>query len=138
MMRFIRKFEYTPASQNFDVRESSIHGMGVFSKRVFQKNEIITFYDGEYMDWNTAKIKKLQQQDDYIKSIAHSYLTIDGLKQPDINRGAGSFCNHSKYPNAKFWVRNNDCWIQATQNIKPNTEITVSYGKNYWKDRTNN
>ena len=132
-MRFSCNPEYKIGSPHFEVKRSSIHGLGLFAKKTFLKNEIITFYDGVHIGLAEAIEKKARGQGLYLKTISHFHDIIDGLRTPMLGRGAGSFCNHSWNPNARLWVRNDDCWIQAITDIQPNSEITVSYGKKYWR-----
>jgi len=112
------------------VSNSPIHNLGLFATSPIKKNEIITFYDGEQIDWQTAKMRT---DSSYMRSIAFGYSVIDGLRVPSDDCGAGSFINHSSTPNAYFWMRENIVWIKAKTNIYPEEEILVNYGKTYWK-----
>ena len=111
------------------VRPSIIHGNGLFTNRNFQKNEILTFYDGEHIDWKEAH----SREPSYIRGLAFGFAAIDGLRTPVIGRGLGSFCNHSSTPNAIFWVRDDVVWIKARQVISSGEEVVVNYGRVYWE-----
>ena len=113
-----------------EVRPSEIHGNGIFATRPILKNELVTFYDGEHVDWQHARTLA---DPSYVRGVAHGYTAIDGLRTPQRSRGAGSFCNHSDRPNALFWVRDDVVWIKAARDIEPGAEVLVSYGRNYWR-----
>ena len=123
--------EYTLGNScRLDVAASTIHNRGLFATCPIQRNELVTFYDGEYIDWHTAQTRTDRS---YMRSVAFGYSVIDGLRVPLPNRGAGSFTNHSSKPNAKFWTRENTVWIKAKTEINVGQEICVNYGKTYWK-----
>lgn len=123
--------EYTLGnSYRFDVAASTVHNRGLFATCPIKRNELVTFYDGEYIDWYTAKTRT---DCSYMRSVAFGYSVIDGLRVPLPNRGAGSFSNHASNPNAKFWTRENTVWIKAKSDINIGQEIYVNYGKMYWK-----
>jgi SET domain-containing protein len=93
------------------------------------KNELITYYDGERIDYSVAR----SRDPSHIRSVAFGHEAIDGLREPAAGRGAGSFCNHSDRPNARYHTRDDCVWIKALRDIHPGEEVLVSYGKTYWK-----
>lgn len=117
-------------SSMFRVRESNVHGNGLFALRTIHKNEVITYYDGDLLDWNEAARASCKR---YMRGLCHGHSAIDGLRNPVSGRGAGSFCNHSQNSNACFWKRNDIVWIKALRDISALEEICVNYGRHYWK-----
>ena len=75
---------------------------------------------------------------------------IEGLRQPRVGFGVGSFLNHSSSPNCEIitnpfpltsgqtHLRAPGAWIRAKHDVgaagetTKYTEITVSYGRHYW------
>lgn len=117
----------------FFVKDSPLHGNGLFLTQDCPRGTIVTYYDGEQIGWREAK----QRQDrSYLRSVAFGHLVIDGLREPTLHRGAGSFANHSSGANnAIFWVRDDNVWIKLRQNAKKGDEVLVNYGRGYWRGR---
>ena len=113
----------------FDVRQSQIHGLGLFAKRDIIKNTIVTFYDGERIDWKEANNLPDKR---YLRTVAHGHEVIDGIKMRIDGFGAGSLINHSNAPNCIFIVRNDNVWVKAKRGLLQDEEMTVNYGRGYW------
>lgn len=114
----------------YEIKASKIHGNGLFAKSNLKKNTILTYYDGETIDWKEASSRPDKS---YIKSISHGYCAIDGLRYPVIGKGAGSFVNHSYRPNAFFHIIHDIVWIKLKEDVRSGEEIFVSYGNFYWR-----
>jgi SET domain-containing protein len=113
-----------------ETRQSAIHGHGIFAKCRLRRNVVVTFYDGERIDWPEA----LERSATHMRSIHTFYEAIDGLRTPLSGRGMGSFANHSsKHANAAFHVRNDECFIKLTRDVDADEEILVNYGSGYWR-----
>lgn len=97
---------------------------GVYAGRKIKKNEVIEISPTIYIDSITNVPNILI---DYIFSNNEKYY---------IAFGCGSMFNHSDEPNIhwKFTNDNNIKFI-ANKNIDKNTELTINYGKPYWKAR---
>ena len=120
------------SSNVYQIKASEIHGNGLFAKIDMKKNTIITYYDGETIDWTQAKARS---DSSYIRSVSHGYSAIDGLRSPIVGKGAGSFVNHSPHPNAFFHIMHDIVFIKLKKDVESGEEILVSYGKTYWKQR---
>lgn len=95
----------------FEVRESPIHGMGVFAKRTYRRGDRIGRYqsrrthrDGTYVLW-------VHDED---KDIVQGYEGYGRLR----------FLNHRSKPNSRL----NGLELYATRSILPGEEITIHYG----------
>ena len=126
---------YKCPSSKVSVRKSPLHGNGLFAVDDIAKNALVTFYDGELLDWGEAKRRP---DPSYMRSIATFYSAVDGLRIPVEGRGMGSFANHSKRPNAKYFVRNDTCYIKLLVDVRGGEEILVNYGSGYWRRRHQN
>lgn len=114
----------------FCVRASPIHGNGLFATRDIPKNALVTFYDGARVSWEVAR----RSEPSYMRGVVFGHEAVDGLRAPEAGRGAGSFANHApRHPNAVYWVRDDVVWIKAARPIAAGEEITVSYGRGYWR-----
>tara|TARA_B110000046_G_scaffold174296_1_gene197877 strand:+ start:1375 stop:1860 length:486 start_codon:yes stop_codon:yes gene_type:complete len=112
------------------IRKSPIHGNGIFALRPIRKHSVVTYYDGEYIDWETALTRTDKT---YMRTVSYGHLVIDGLRVRVRGMGLGSLCNHKSTPNAKFVVRNDTVYVKALSHIAENEEVTVNYGPYFWK-----
>lgn len=109
--------------QQIEVRESLLHGRGVFAKNKIRKGELIEqapviFLSDE--EKNTLRFTKLY----------HYYFLLDHPeKQTAFSFGYASFYNHSPEANAfyTFSRRKNTLNIYAYRSIEAGSEITINY-----------
>lgn len=139
------------------VKNSKIHGKGVFAKRKIKTREIITFYPADILiiseegekhaiydeKYNVNDILKF----DNYKYDIDKFLSIIGDPRKDKNMSyVGHLINdvynkcenyeiNSINANAVFLVINNLVVVIANKEIEDGEEILVNYGLNYWKCR---
>jgi len=113
-------------NSKIEVRESPIHGMGVFAKENIKSGEIIenchfTILEQKFFDIN----KKLQE---YV----FAYPKINA-KNSVVVWGYGSIYNHSKNNNADWIVdeEKNVFTFFTLRDIKKGEEICINYGEGY-------
>ena len=108
---------------HIEVRESLLHGRGVFAKSRIRKGELIEqapliFLSNEEKE--TLRFTKLY----------HYYFLLDNLeKQTAFGFGYASFYNHSAEANAfyTFSRKRNTLNFYAHQTIEAGSEITINY-----------
>lgn len=110
------------------VRNSGIHGRGVFAVRRIRKGTRIVEYSGERI---SNKEADKRYDDDKMKR-HHTFLfTLDGRTVIDgaIRTGGGdaSFINHSCEPNCEAVITAKKIFIHALQTIEPGTELAYDY-----------
>ena len=54
---------------------------------------------------------------------------------PVVGRGAGSFANHSSYPNARYLKTDIGIFLRATEDIPSGSWIVVTYGQQFLRSR---
>ena len=117
-----------------EVRTSGLPGagLGLFAVVNFERNARVTEYTGEYhaSQLSAARVS-LQTHMVHFRGI-----TIDGLKQPDPARGAGSFANDpataGRYNVALREggaTETNKLFLYATKDIRAGEELFFDYGK---------
>ncbi len=121
------------------VKNSKIHGAGVFALKDIPKNIKIIQYVGEKLsksegDKRSAKrlSKYLHSQTDgsvYIFELNSNY-DIDG--SPKYNKAR--YINHSCDPNCEVEIMNNEIWISSIKKIKKGEELSYDYGFEFDKD----
>ena len=98
-----------------EVRNSPIHGRGVFARRRFRSDAYIATFEGRRTERDGMHVLWVIEDDG-------SETGIEG-------RNALRYLNHSRSPNAEF--RGPD--LHALRNIQPGQEITFHYG-DAWDD----
>ncbi|KAH8583286.1 SET domain containing [Cryptosporidium sp. chipmunk genotype I] len=121
-------------------------GLGLFSDRHFQKNDIITEFVGWVIDRKEALRLRSEGKATHICDLVKPSLYLDGEKDPKPFIGGGSFANDGSTflggpgNNSKFWKWYDEregrsrVFLKATQEIQPGEEIFVGYCKDYWVD----
>lgn len=99
-----------PNMHKLEVRESSIHGKGVYAVEPINAGDQIGTYHGEITD----------EDDTYVLWITD----LDGQEYGVNGTSDLKFLNHSNEPNAEFDGEE----LHALRDIKPGEEITFHYG----------
>src|ERR1700734_29395 len=113
-------------SPPIEVRNSSVHGRGVFSTRSIKKGERIIEYLGERVSHDEAD-RRYEQKDE---NDSHTFLFIVDSKTV-IDAGTDGndarFFNHSCDPNCESVVEKRRVFIEALRSIEPGEEMTYDY-----------
>jgi SET domain-containing protein len=96
-----------------EVRESPIHGQGLFAKEPIACDTLIGVYEGAPAFENDTYVLWVEYDDGEV-------VGIDG--QNDLR-----FANHSSMPNAEFWGDH----LYAIRDIPAGAEITFDYGEDW-------
>ncbi len=132
-----------------EIRPSTIPnaGNGLFAMKDFHPNDVVTEYWGELIDWETARQLRLQGKDTHIKSLESQATAISAPTQAyDYEgQGGGGMANAAlapPYEQNATWLKTYDekdregrttrLWLQATKHIPADSEIFVSYDRDYW------
>lgn len=133
---------------NVYIKRSDIcNGLGIFAKKNIKKNDIITWYYGNLVDYKYINSKKYKHNKYIIEynSINKKKLLI-GIS--DINKikgkGMAQLANDAihfkltgKTNNSYFIQKGRYILIIASRNICKNEEILVPYGMEYWMKEIN-
>lgn len=98
-----------------EVRESLIHGRGVFAKTVIKQGTKIGMYEGDVTLRDGTHVLWVPMENG-------KYLGVHG-------RNALRYMNHSKRPTANV----DGIEVFAAKTIRPGTEVTFHYGDE-WED----
>lgn len=111
----------------YAVRNSVIHGRGVFATRKIRKGKVILEYKGKRSSWDEAMERPDSDPDDP----SHTFLfEIDDGRVIDarVRGNAARWINHSCMPNC---VTREDekghVFIEARRKIRPEDELTYDY-----------
>ena len=102
-------------------------GLGLYAIKPFRKREYIVTYRGRRI--RNPEADKLEARGSRYMFEINSRWTIDGSRRWNVAR----YVNHSCRPNAEAIERRGPIIVYcARRRIKPDEEITVDYGKDYF------
>lgn len=111
----------------YSVRNSEIHGRGVFAADKIRKGTVIIEYKGQRAAWDDAMERPDSDPDDP----AHTFLfELDDGRVIDarVRGNAARWINHSCDPNCKtFEDEDGRVFIEARHKIRPGEELTYDY-----------
>ncbi len=110
----------------FEVRESPVHGRGVFATHEIPRGTTVIEYTGERITWAEAdRREELKDESD-----THTMLfTVDKKTVIDASqRGSDArFINHSCWGNCRTFVDERRVYIEARRKILPGEELSYDY-----------
>jgi SET domain-containing protein len=111
----------------YSVRNSAIHGRGVFAADKIRKGTVIIEYKGQRADWDDAMERPDSDPDDP----THTFLfELDDGRVIDarVRGNAARWINHSCDPNCTtFEDDDGRVFIEARRKIPPGEELTYDY-----------
>lgn len=117
----------SPASPFHTVRNSRIHGRGVFAARKIPEGTCIIEYGGERITWKEAcRREDLKAPDDYhtfFFSLENGKIIDGGVDGSDAR-----WINHSCAPNCEAREEDGRVFIYALRDIKRGEELNYDYG----------
>jgi len=119
-------FDTGPISPPIEVRDSSVHGRGVFAARAIKKGERIIEYLGERVSHKEADRRyELKDEND-----SHTFLFIVDSKtviDAGVDGNDARFFNQSCDPNCESTVEKKRVFIDAMRDIAQGEELTYDY-----------
>ena len=109
------------------VRQSRIHGRGVFATRRIRAGRSLIAYEGQGL---TGKEVEERYGDEEAANDPHTLLFhVEGDRYVDASVGGNDarFINHSCDPNCESDVVDGAVVIRAIRNIQPGAELTYDY-----------
>ena len=126
-------------NQFITVKNSKMHGKGVFASRNIKKNSRIIEYIGEKITKREGNLRSEKRLKRYLNSKKtgsvyifelNSRYDIDG----SLSYNKARFINHSCKPNCEVQIKNGHIWIYSIRNIKKNEELSYDYGYEFDED----
>jgi len=111
--RSARSAQTAKIFSDVEVRESPIHGKGVFAKKRIRANTRVGVYEGPHTKRNGTYVLWVEYDDGEV-------IGING-------RNALRYMNHSRTPNSVFWGEE----LFTLCDIAPDTELTFDYGEDW-------
>jgi len=117
-------------STMYEVRQSPVHGRGVFALRTIPAGERIIEYRGERISWDEAT----QRAEDRGGPVNHTFYfslhdgrVIDGGKRGNDAR----WINHACSPNCEAYEEDGRVYIHALRDIDAGEELNYNYALVY-------
>ena len=104
-----------------EVRQSAIHGLGVFCNHKIEKNETIEICP--FLVFPQSPQEKLPVFSNYSFCFPRS----DVWTNHAFVLGYGSLYNHSEEPNADWYTTDNNYTFFALRDMEPDEEILINY-----------
>ena len=120
------------------VKNSKIHGNGVFASKNIKKNTKIIQYVGEKIPRSEGDKRSELRLKTYLDSKKTGSVYIFELnKKYDLDGSPlynkARYINHSCEPNCEVDINNDKIWISSIKNIKKGEELSYDYGFNFDK-----
>jgi len=120
----------TPSNgRRIEVRQSGVHGKGVYAIRPIKKGEVVIEYKGEMVTWKQAERRHPHNPDDPDHTF---FFHIDDKHVIDAAYGgnAARWINHACKPNCESDIdeQRYRVYIRALRRIEPGEELFYDYG----------
>ena len=106
----------------YEVRNSAIHGRGVFAAHPIVAGTPVLEYVGERIT-KAESLRRCEQNNQYIFHLDEEH-DLDG----NVDWNPARFINHSCSPNCESEMRDGHILISALRDIAPGEELTFNYG----------
>ncbi len=130
----------SPKEPLYQIRNSAIHGTGVFATRAIRKGQRILEYTGEKISKEESERRGIELMERAKKDggAAVYIFTLDDEWDLDggVEGNDARLINHSCDPNCEAWDHSGHIWIHAKRAIKQGEELSFNYGftMDTWED----
>ncbi len=116
-----------PQSPSIEVRESGVHGKGVFATAPIAKGETLIEYVGELLSWKKAQKRHPHNPDEPNHTF---FFHIDDKNVIDAAVGGNDarWINHACNPNCEADEVKGRVFIKTLRSLKPGQELFYDYG----------
>src|SRR6476660_1132903 len=118
-------------SAPLEVRESAIHGRGVYASEPIRKGKRVIEYKGKRVRWELAS-EQADGPHTFLFGLTNGKDVID----PDFGGNDARWINHSCEPNCEAIEEGNRVFIYALRSIQPGEELFYDYGLEVDQPRT--
>lgn len=119
-------------SEFCEVRNSTIHGRGVYATKLIPEGTQIIEYVGELVDKQESEKRGLSQHAKSLKTGDAAVYIFTLSKRFDIDGNVpwntARLINHSCEPNCEAWIEGRKIFIHSLTDIQASDELTFDYG----------
>jgi SET domain-containing protein len=120
------------ANEHCEVRQSPIHGRGVFASQDISEGTRIIQYVGEKIDKEESNRRGLELFEESQKTGGAAVYIFDLNEEWDLDGNSedndARLINHSCEPNSEMVNEEDELWLYALQDIAKGEEISFDYG----------
>lgn len=129
-MRSMSEGDSKPRSANLSVRQSMIHGRGVFANQPVPKGELVLEIDDSEPVLDRGQLSPEQA------IFIDVFVAVDGTQKTTWMKSPERFINHSCEPNTyvRTDMRSGVRRTWALKNIRMGEELTWDYALNIWEE----
>lgn len=121
-----------PENETWEVRDSGIHGLGMFARRRIKRGEKVLEYLGEKITKAESNRRGLALYEEASKDGSAAVFIFELNKRYDLDgdipENAAKHINHSCDPNCEAQNIRGHIWVVALRSIAPGEELTFDYG----------
>lgn len=114
--------EIPQKGERFEVRDSRVHGRGVFALERIRKGARVAQYRGEIITKRESLVRQ-EGGNEYIFNLDDEH-DLDGA----VEWNPARFVNHSCAPNCEALLEDREIWLVALREIQPGEELSFNYG----------
>lgn len=119
------------SSRRIAVRQSGVHGKGVYATQAIRKGERIIEYKGERIDWPEA-LRRHPHDPSQPNHTFYFALDDDSVIDGRVQGNSARWINHSCEPNCEASLEEvggvQRVFVEALRNIAPGEELFYDYG----------
>jgi len=109
------------------VRESGVHGKGVYALRPIKKGDIVLEYKGEIITWRKA-LARHPHDPSQPHHTFYFHLDDGHVIDAAYSGTTAKWVNHSCRPNLQAFQNGNRVFLKALRDIEPGEELFYDYG----------
>ena len=130
--RELEKLMERAKSEYCEVRNSDIHGSGVYASKPIPSGERVIEYLGEKIDKEESE-RRANLQMEHAEKTGDAAVYIFTLNKKwdidgDVPWNTARLLNHSCDPNCEAWIEEKQIFLYALRDIKKGEELTFDYG----------
>lgn len=110
-----------------EVKDSPIHGRGVFARRPIRAGQRVMEYRGEHIDWDEA-MRRHPRDPSQPNHTFYFSLGDDTVIDGGSHGNNARWINHSCTPNCEAQLEDGRVFIEALRDIAPGEELNYDYG----------
>lgn len=130
--RRIEKMMERAKSEWCEVRDSAIHGSGVYASKDIPSGERVIEYLGEKIDKDESERRATRQMEHAEKTGDAAVYIFTLSKKWDVDGNVpwntARLINHSCDPNCEAWIEKKRIYLYALRDIAEGEELTFDYG----------
>ncbi len=126
--KLARKASPAKRAPKIEVRDSAIHGRGVYAARNLRSGERIVEYTGEIISWKEADRRPPSDPDDPLHTFLFSLSDGKRVIDANVKGGDARWINHSCDPNCETEeTESGRVYIEALRDIAKGEELHYDY-----------